>query len=179
MAHYLVTGRTASGKSNWAKCMIRSMRSRGIKVLLLDPLRDPSYEADFRTTEPGEFMKMAFHPESKKCLLVVDEAGMSIGRYNPEMERLATMSRHFGHQSIFVTQSVVQISPIVRNNCENLVMFATGPQAAKMMSEQFGRPEIMETLNFGKGEYLFVPSFGNCGRGNVFDDMKKLGLFRG
>lgn len=179
MAHYLVVGRTESGKSSWAKVAIEHARAHGFRVMVLDALRDPSYKADFITSDPEDFRRRVFHRDSEKCLLVVDEAGFSIGRYAPEMETLATMSRHKGHQCVFVTQMPIQISPTIRNNCANLVCFAIGPQAARVLSESYGRREILEAVDFERGKYLFVPSFGPLVRGDVFADMKKVGIFRG
>lgn len=178
MPHYFVTGMTESGKTTWAKLFARSVRKRGFSVLVLDPLCDPGFEADFKTDEPAEFLQKVFHPDTARCLLVVDESSIAVGRNNNYMERLATMARHKGHQTVFLMQQATQTSPIIRGNCGVLVCFGTGRMNAQLLAEEWAKPEILRAVSFAKGEYIFAPRFGTVHFGNVFEDLKRAGEFR-
>src|SRR5271154_7447046 len=101
MAHSLVLGMTESGKTTLAKRMAWRYQARDVKVIVLDPLCDPEWQADFQTSDPEEFLSAFW--ASQKCAVFIDEAGQSIGRYNEVMQRTATRGRHWGHAVHFVT----------------------------------------------------------------------------
>lgn len=181
--HSLIVGRTASGKTCFAKTVIHHMRQKGIKSLVLDPLRDGDWNADYQTHNGAEFLKTAFAPDTMRCLLVVDESGQAVGRHNPQLERIATQSRHKGHQAIFCVQQVTQLSPVIRDNCETLILFASNMRACETLADQYGRTReeidaIRSAATFEKGQYLRVSGFGSLEYGNIFDEMKRLGTFR-
>ena len=175
--HILILGMTESGKSNAGKVLIETMRKRGIKSIVLDPLKDPSFNADFQTDNPDHFINVVFG-DARKCLVIVDESGEAIGRYNTTMNQLATRGRHWGHTCVFICQKAVQIAPIIRDQCGAVFMFCSGKPSGKMIGEEFNSDKFLDCTKLRRGEYLYKTRFSDIVEGNVFDDLKSVGLYR-
>ncbi|HKI68326.1 MAG TPA: type IV secretory system conjugative DNA transfer family protein [Verrucomicrobiae bacterium] len=165
MTHVLIVGMTESGKTTLAKRICRSFRSKGIKTIVLDPLHDPGWEADLQTADQYEFMETA--RLSRQCALFIDESGEMIGRYNDAMFWLATRARHYGHKSHFITQRAAQLSKTVRDQCSSLFLFCVSMDDAKVMANEFNRPELREANTLLRFQCFFVSRFGPVQRLNV------------
>ena len=168
LSHALITGMTTSGKSTLAKEVCSQYRARGVKTIVLDPIRDRSWFelADYCTSYSDDFLDVVL--SSERCAVFVDEAGDSIGQYNREMFVLATKARHKGHRSHFITQYPQQIAPTVRGQCEHLYAFALNNDAAKCLSKDWNKPDILTCSDLDKGHYIYAPKFGPVRRGKVF-----------
>lgn len=157
---------TGSGKTTLAKQMIQAYKTKGIKTLVLDPLQDPEWQADFQTDDPALFLRAMY--ECRSCALFVDESGAAIGRYAGEMQKLATQSRHFGHKAHFITQRGAQLDRTVRDQCSTLFVFRTGATDAKTFAEEFGYAELSTANQLQKGEAFKVTRFSAPEKINVF-----------
>jgi DNA helicase HerA-like ATPase len=62
MAHSLILGMTESGKTTLAKRLAQHYKSRGIGVIVLDPLND-DWPCDFKTADPDEFLRVYWIPD--------------------------------------------------------------------------------------------------------------------
>lgn len=164
--HLGIFGMTESGKSTTAKVLIEVFKKKGVSSLLLDPLEDPSFNADFKTSDPDLFMKVVF--SSEKCLVIVDESGDAIGHYNPVMQKLATKGRHWGHTCIFLTQKATQIPPIIRDQMGAVFLFGSGSQSCKAIAEEFNSKEFLTGSELKKGEFIYKTRFGSPVRGSIF-----------
>ena len=51
MTHNLILGMTMSGKTTLAKRLAAHYTQNGINVVVLDPMYDPEWEADFTTAD--------------------------------------------------------------------------------------------------------------------------------
>lgn len=164
--HVLIVGMTASGKTTLAKKILQTYKAKGIKTAVLDPLNDPTWDADFQTDDPEEFLDVVYRSQS--CALFIDESGTAIGRYAGPMQVLATQSRHFGHRAYFITQRASQLDRTVRDQCETLFLFRVGKMDGDTMAEEFGYPELKQANILGKGECFRLGRFNRPEKISVF-----------
>ena len=101
MAHVLIAGITESGKTTLARELVAHYRRAEIASLVLDPLGDPRWNAEYQTTDEAAFLVTA--KNSWQCALFIDESGEMVGRYKDSMFWLATQARHRAHRSHFIT----------------------------------------------------------------------------
>lgn len=164
MPHNLIVGMTESGKSTLAKIFASEFRKRKITVAVLDPLHD-EWDCDFQTADSDEFL--AWCKKNKSAMLFIDEGSTAIGRYNPEMEWLATQSRHWGHSSFFICQRGPQLSPNVRDQASKLYLFACSRSDAENFANTWNEPELKNLEKIDKGEFYIVSRFGEMKKGKV------------
>lgn len=165
MAHCLIAGMTESGKTTLAKLICFQLSKRGIPTAVLDPLRDPEWATEKQFHEPAEFL--AFVKANRSFVLFVDEGGQSIGRYNKEMEWLATQSRHFGHSCFFISQGVTQLPPIIRQQCSKFYVFACGESNSKLIAEECNEPLLKSVTRLQPGEFFEVSRFKKTTRNRI------------
>ncbi|HHJ14268.1 MAG TPA: AAA family ATPase [Gammaproteobacteria bacterium] len=166
MPHVLIAGITESGKSTLARELAAEYRRADIGVLVLDPLADPRWEADYQTTDPDAFLQTA--KQSWECALFLDESGETVGRYKEEMFWCATQARHRAHRSHFITQRPVQLAKTVRDQCTRLFLFAVSTSDAKVLADEWAKPALLEAATLGPGEFFDVRRFGEPRRRRVF-----------
>jgi len=155
--HALIVGTTQSGKSTLAKLLCSNLKAKGMRCAVLSPTNETGWEAEFKTSDGGLFLKFA--RENEKCFLFVDESGDAIGRYNEEMNWLATGSRHKGHSVIFNVQASSQISTAIRSCCQDAYIFATSRGVLKLLAEDFNEPEILKHEKLPQYHFLAVSRF--------------------
>ena len=164
--HVLIVGITNTGKTTLAFDMACRYIIAKKKIVVLDPdLRsewqvgrsggseeDPAIKNGIMTDDPEEFLIIC--KNSQSCALFIDESGSMIGRYDTQLEWLATQSRKWGHKSHFIMQRGSQVSPTVRNQCSSAFVFKQSPDDAKILSNNFVCPEFLEAPKLQKGEYI-------------------------
>lgn len=169
MAHTLILGMTSSGKSSCARALVKEYKRRGVNSLVLDILNDPAWSkagAFFQTDNPDFFLKSVFN--SRECALFVDEAGEAIGRYAGPMGKIATRSRHYGHNAHFIAQRAAMLDKTIRDQCEYLICFRVSKKDAETLFDEFGYEELLTCHTLNKGEFI------KCGR---FQKPQKIKLF--
>jgi len=155
----MIIGTTESGKTYLSKLMVQQFKQRGYACAVLDPFNDPEWGADFITADGEEFLK--YVKRSRNHFLFVDESGTTIGRYNSEMDWLATTSRHLGHSSFFIGHRATQVSTIIRSNSHRAFVFATDLDSAKLLAVEWREPQLVTLANLGKGEFFMVGRFAD------------------
>ncbi len=168
MPHSLVIGMTGSGKTTLATRFSQEYRRRGVKVIVLDPMIDPRWQADYITNDRYQFLAVLQSPETQSCAVFVDESAEMIGHYKNEMFWLATRGRHLGHNCHFVCQRAKQLAPTVRDQCEHLFMFNCSFDDSKELANEFAKVELREAHTLAKGEYFYAPRWGSIERRKVF-----------
>ena len=156
--HVLIVGMTESGKTTLAKRLANRFRSKGVGVLVLDPMHDPEWSADFQTSDPGQFLDVC--RRSTSCALFVDEAGAAIGRYDAQYDWLATRSRHFGHSCHFLTQRGAQLNPTVRGQCSGIALFAVNRADADLYAKEWNCDLLRSAPTLQRGEFIWATRFG-------------------
>ena len=166
MAHSLILGMTESGKTTLAKNLAAHYRANGIGVLVLDPMGDPEWQADFQTSDPEEFLEVFW--SSRKCAAFIDEAGESVGQYDKVMGRTATKGRHWGHSCHYLSQRGAQIARTVRDQCGHIFLFTTALDDSKIHANEWNKPEMRGANTLAQGEYFHATRFGTLERGKLF-----------
>jgi hypothetical protein len=163
--HYGIVGMSESGKSTLGKIIAAGFAKKGVPVAVLDPLKYSDWKADFLTADSDEFLRFA--KQNKSHLLIVDEGGQAIGRYNQEMEWLTTTSRHLGHSCIVISQGVTQLTPIIRGQFGRVFLFNCAISNWKLIAEEWNHPELLSLPRLDKGEFYEIPRFGSIRKGKV------------
>lgn len=159
MAHVLILGMTESGKTTLARNLAHVYKRSGRGVLVLDPLCDPRWNADYATDDQDRFLEVFW--QSKRCYAFLDEGGESVGRYNESMQKCATRGRHWGHSCHFIAQRAMQLAPIVRDQCTHLFLFCSSLRDGKVLAEEWNRPELERCTELKQGEYIHAVKFGD------------------
>lgn len=163
--HTLVIGMTTCGKTTLVKWLTSAMKRKGIKVAVLDPLLDPEWEADFITADAAEFLR--YVKTNKSHVLVVDESGSAIGRYNEAMNWLATTARHLGHTTFFLMQGATQVDPIIRGQCSKCFMFTCAGPIAEKIAVEFNEPKVAKASRLEKGEFFLIDRYAELVKGRL------------
>lgn len=170
MAHLLIAGSTMSGKTTLTGAMVGKLKEKAPDrpVIVLDPMFNPRLKAlaDYATDDPERFMKVV--KLNRSGILIIDEGGTTIGRYNRTMEVLATQYRHLGHQSFFIVQRPMMIPLTIRINTMGAAVFALGAEDAKELAREYNCPEIRQAPGFARGQYIFKIRFQPHFYGNAF-----------
>lgn len=166
MAHVLILGMTLSGKTSVAKQLAQVYRAQGVKVGVLDPLGDPSWQADYQTSDPDAFLRAFW--DSRGCAWFIDESGDAVGKYDEAMQRTATRGRHWGHRVHYLTQRGAQLSRTVRDQCSTLFLFCTSLKDAKLHAEEWNKEELATAHTLQQGEYFTTGRFTPLTRGKLF-----------
>jgi hypothetical protein len=154
--HVIIAGMTESGKTYLAHSLVKSFRGMGIRTIVL-PKPGEKWPADCVTEDKVRFLAVV--KSSQKCAVFVDECGSAIGRYNDEMEWLATQSRHNGHRVFFLMQGGTQVSPIIRDNCGQMFLFRVSPKSAAFWAEEFANDELFNACKLPQYHYYRVGRF--------------------
>jgi len=157
MPHALILGMTESGKTTLAKRMAAEYKARGVGVIVLDPLSDPGWDADFITANGDEFLETFW--ASRSCAVFIDESGDAVGKYDLAMQKTATRGRHWGHSVHYLTQRGAMISRTVRDQCSKLFLFNNGTEDCKIHIKEWNKPELIEAASFPPGHYFYAGRF--------------------
>lgn len=168
--HCLILGMTLSGKSTLAKLLAKKYKNSGYKILVLDPVFDPGWCADFITDDPDEFLTVFW--KSRQCAVFIDEAGENVGQHDKKMMKTATRGRHYGHVVHYIAQGGRQINKTVRDQCGRLFLFTTALADAKVHAEEWNNPKINNANTLTQGSYFAITRFGEVGQGNIFNEGK-------
>lgn len=155
--HSLIIGTSLSGKTTLAKVLCSLYRAKGIKTLVLDPLCDPGWDADYKARNTEEFIKVA--RASRRCALFIDESGKALGKYDPRTEWLTTMARHWGHKSHILCQRAEQLSVTLRDQCGQTFVFRVSGKDSKRMAQEFTDPRLEDASQLPKLHFFHCSRF--------------------
>ena len=166
MSHSLILGQTESGKTALAKQLAAQYSRAGINVIVLDPINDPSWNADFQTTDPEQFFEVYW--KNQQCAAFFDESGELCKEYPAEMKKTATRGRHWGHSNLYIAQRAVLIPPTIRDQCNRMFLFASSLEDCKIHSAEWNQPALKEEgPKLAQLEYFSVQRMKPLKRGKV------------
>lgn len=140
--HQVIIGRTMSGKTSYARAVVKNWPGR---VLVMDIMQDDWPGKAVETFDAMPAFMAAAQGETD-CLLVIDESGYSLDRYDVEHHWLATQSRHNGHSAVFIAQRYQQLPPIVRLQAAVLTAFQSGYKDSVLIGEEFNFPAAKDII---------------------------------
>lgn len=149
-----------SGKTTLAKMLSHALHGQSKNVIVLDPMNDPGWAADYRTSKKEEFLEVFWTNQS--CFVFIDESGKMVGRYDELMQELATSGRHHGHSVFFVSQRGAQISATVRAQCRHVYLFNSNKSDCKTLSEEFNQEELLKANKLPQFYFYHASRFGGC-----------------
>lgn len=171
--HCLTIGQTESGKTSINRALAHKYQSAGISCAVLDRMLDPRWKnpaapgACWTTQDPDEFLDFVTDPD--RCLsaaIFIDEAGLTIGRYNDAWDELTVTGRQFGLVVHLIAQRAQMVSATLRSQCRTLFAFNVDPRDAKTYALEFNCPDIMEAPNLAQGEFImksrYIPGSKRC-----------------
>ncbi len=165
MPHTLIVGMTGSGKSTLAHRLSAEYRKAGVGVIVLDIVRSSDWAADFQTSDPDEFLRVFWR--SRSCAAFIDESGATFRKFDRALLATATMGRHWGHNVHYLTQAAKQLNPVIRAQCERLIMFTSRAEDADEMAKDFGQAELREASRLPRFTYLETGRFSPVNRGST------------
>ena len=163
--HSMIVGMTESGKTTLAKKIVQKLKNQGIKSIVLDRMRD-NFNADYSTTDKQKFLDTVF--KSYNCAVFVDESGQEFDKRNSAMNKLATMSRHWGHSAFFLGQRYTDIPKTVRDQCGRIFIFCISFDDSKILANEFNSEELRNAYKLQQGEYYHKTRFGKLNKNKVF-----------
>ena len=162
---------TESGKTTLAKSMARNLQARGWYVVVLDPIKDPGWQADYIAADVNDLLYIL--KQSRSCFVFVDEAGQVCGHHDTDNLWLATQSRHWGHSVFFISQRGSQLSKTIREQCSFLYLFACSKTDSAVLANEWNREKLLEANTLKRGEYLYAPRFKEVKKYSIFINGKR------
>lgn len=159
--HSLICGMSQSGKTTLGKRLASLHKAQGFPVHVLTSVWD-KWEADYITDDNEEFLSVFWASES--CMVFIDEAGDTVGRYDEAMRQTATKGRHYGHSVYYLSQRPALLNATVRAQCEQLFLFNIGIKDAKALAEDWNQDRLLEAPQLSRGEYFRCLRFGEDGK---------------
>lgn len=166
MSHCLILGMTESGKSTLARALARKYKENDVCTLVLDPLNDPRWQADFQSTDAEEFLRVFW--SSRRCAVFIDESGDMVGKYNTVMQRTATRGRHWGHAVHFITQRGVQLATTVRDQCSHIFLFTNSADDGKTHANEWNQPKLRYCSTLKQGNFFHCTRYGSIEYGSLW-----------
>lgn len=155
--HEIVIGTTLSGKSYLVKRRAFDFHKAGHPVFVFDGLGASWDFADFQTDDPEEFLQVLLANDGG--LIVIDDPGGVINKYDQQQDWYGTKSRHFGYKCIISTQRGAQISKTLKTQATTLYLFSTNIDDAKEWAKEFGFKELENAVNLPQYCYYKVGRF--------------------
>lgn len=149
-----------SGKTSLGKELAREIHDSNKSVIVLDPMNDPGWACDFKTTDPNQFLEVFWSNQS--CYCFIDESAQMVGRYDVLMQETATRGRHHGHSVFFVSQRGAQISATVRAQCRHLYLFCSAKDDCKILANEFNQQELLKANSLPQFHFYHASRFGGC-----------------
>lgn len=166
MAHYLIIGRTLSGKSALAKQIGSQMRLQGAEVLAWNPTLERGYAreddfgciaAEWETDDPNELIaeiQERYNKEKKSRVIIIDEAH----ELPSDLNWLTTKGRHYGLTIIAISQRGAALNATFRTQIGTWYVFKCSGLDMKMVEEETGIkiPKDMQGAQLARFEYLKI-----------------------
>lgn len=155
MSRSLIVGRTDTGKSTLARLMCKQAARAGRPTLVYDVSGDV-WPARYVVNDQKLFLDLFWH-KLDDALVIIDEGGETIGRYNREMDWTATRGRRRLHDVIYIAQRATLVSATVRANCTHLYVFNTTTSDAQALASEYDAPSLLEAPRLSRGSFYHVP----------------------
>lgn len=155
-AHTLVIGVTESGKSTYCKFLCEALTRKGNHTCVLNPFGETDWHCDAQSPDPDTVMAYC-HSLGKRSVFL-DEAGDSLAR-EPRFDWFTSGSRHKGNSVYVISQRCNDLTPRLRNNCTELVVFSCEADDAGFLAKKYRDKRIVAAAKFRPGQFFIVSQF--------------------
>ncbi len=166
MLHNLTIGASMSGKTTLNKALAAGLRSRGIRVVVLDPLRD-KWDADEQTHDPEKFLRLVRTTDPQRTAVFVDESASALDKYDTRFDVLATTGRHLGCLSHFISHRLTQLSPTIRAQCMRRWIFRCDPRDARELAMLHNEPKLSRASELPQLSFFYLEPFKPLRSGSI------------
>lgn len=144
--HTLIIGTGGTGKSTFAKHLVTAYVSRKRKVFVLDqPMTAHQWKGLGAEVDTNRALFLAKIKRHKSATLVIDESGSTIEK-SDDANWLTTTARHYGHCTIIIAHRHTQLQPVLRENCDRLVLFNASKTTRIVLSDEWGLDTPIDSL---------------------------------
>lgn len=156
--HSLIIGMTESGKTCLALILAKQLRSKGKKVAVLDPLHNPDWDCDFRTTDPVDLQD--YLASERSVYVFIDEGGKVFNNGNDlTFAEFATTSRHYGHSVHFMAQRAMQIPKTMRDQCSRLFLFTSSASDGIIHADEWNKDVLRQCNTLPRFHFWHVDRY--------------------
>jgi hypothetical protein len=153
-----IFGASESGKSTLAKKIAwHFYRTERRPAIVLDPVSKSYWGNHARvfTNEPA-FWQYIF--KTKNCLIVVDDASVTINR-DGDLNGVFTTLRHQGHKLLVIGHSAGNLLPQMRDQLQRIFLFLQNEDSVKKWSNVFPTADLLPATRLKQFEFLTVANY--------------------
>ena len=109
----------------------------------------------FETLTPAMLTNLKEHQlktqKKRAVMLIIDDCIDSANMYDKNVVSFLTVLRHYNTTVVVITQSITKISPVIRSNCDFMILFQlVGEKALKTLFDE---------ISMGESRRIFVDTF--------------------
>lgn len=168
--HFIVLGRTGTGKGVLVSSVAMRYRHAGVPVFLLTPKPDEyaTFPADFKTMDQDRFLYETMNHKFKSGIMaVIDESWKWKWDGKNGLEAIPNSGRSRGIEMWAQGQRAYQTPPNVRENCDNVFCFYQNSTSKKWLVENYGNEfDCVDALQ--PGQYVYKAGLNPIKRGCSF-----------
>jgi hypothetical protein len=150
--HTLVLGTTGSGKTSYCRWLAAALRKNRHHVVVFNPRMQPGWECDFESPNIAEVKKYCQQPFKKAVFL---EEASYLNR-SAEWDYFTTYARNDGCSCWIIAQKLKMLSPNLRDNCEEVVLFRSTFSDTRELADEFRERSLADVEKFEKGQFFVI-----------------------
>lgn len=154
-----IFGISLSGKTTLAKQISKTYHDKyKMPSLVFDPFLDDwgAHATVAGMDKESDFWNTVW--KSEKCLVIVDEAAMTLKR-DRELIPVFTSLRHRGHKLLVIGHHGSDLLPVMRQQIDTLYLFRQNIKSGRVWSEEKADERLMAATTLQKYEYLYCENF--------------------
>lgn len=150
-----IFGPSESGKTTLAKKVSAFMfASEKRKTLALDPVQKGNWGPHAVVyTDEKTFWEAIF--KAKNCLVIVDDASVTINRDN-ELNGVFTTLRHCGHKLLVIGHHPQNLLPQMREQLQRVFIFSQTPKSLELWQLNFPQADLSMAQSLQQFEFITV-----------------------
>jgi hypothetical protein len=150
-----IFGPSESGKTTLAKKISAFMfGSERRKTMVLDPVQKGNWGPHAKMyVNEQQFWQDIYH--AKNCLVVVDDASVTINRDN-ELNGVFTTLRHCGHKLVVIGHHPQNLLPQMREQLQRVFIFSQTPKSLELWQLNFPQADLSQAESLQQYEFITV-----------------------
>ncbi len=146
--HRIIIGSTGSGKTYYAKEVVKDFLDSGGRVVIFNPQKQDFDKRAEMFGLPEYFYAACRDTKKERCLMLVDELPLLFEHDKDKLNTFMTNARHYGGLILLVQRPRVVLSTTVLTQCDDVVCFAVRGKA--------DRDFIAKNTSFSADELLMI-----------------------